>query len=99
VSDKQVELVQRLQALEGIRGYSDDEWSEPEALAHAIISTVVIGEKLSRMSKALLNCSSEAEFPDQLHELREELGHLAYHIFDSRYFRIVAKRFIADAEG
>ena len=88
-------LVLRLGALKLVSAYSDEKWSEQEALAHAIADLAKIGTKVSAMCERLLNESDTNRLEDELHELREELGHVAYHIYDSRYLKLVAERYVS----
>ena len=80
----------RLKVLEGVQGRSKDEpveWETAYALCHILSSTRTIEKQLVT---AILAATSQDEAANALHEIREELRHILYHIRDASYFSVVA---------
>jgi hypothetical protein len=80
----------RLKVLEGTQGRSHEEpveWETAYALCHILSSARTIEQQLV---PAILGASSQDEAADALHEVREELRHILYHIRDASYFSVVA---------
>ena len=80
----------RLKVLNGVQGRSDEEpveWETSYALCHILRSARTIEQQLV---PAILGAKPHEEAADALHEVREELRHILYHIRDASYFSVVA---------
>ena len=80
----------RLRVLEGVQGRSPDEpveWETAYALCHILNSARSIERQLV---PTILDAASSEEAADALHEVREQLRHMLYHIKDASYFSVVA---------
>lgn len=81
----------RLKLLDGVQGRSADEpveWETAYALCHILSSAQTIEQQLV---PAILAATSQGEAADALHQVREELRHILYHIRDASYFSVVAE--------
>jgi hypothetical protein len=80
----------RLRVLDGVQGRSPDEpveWETAYALCHILSSARTIEQQLV---PTILGATSQDEAADALHEVREELRHILYHIGDASYFSVIA---------
>ena len=81
----------RLRVLDGAQARSPDEpveWETAYALSHILRSARTIEQQLI---PTILRTTSSDEAADALHEVREELRHMLYHIRDASYFSLVAE--------
>jgi hypothetical protein len=80
----------RLLVLKNVQGRSSEEpieWETAYALCHILRSAQTIEQQLV---PTILGATSQDEAADALHEVREELRHILYHIGDATYFSVVA---------
>lgn len=83
-------LVETLKRCPAISRLSTDSKSEPEALAHAVADIGSTAEKMqTEIIPKLLSSPGAPEVEDLLHQLREELRHVLYHIKDTEYFSVL----------
>lgn len=86
-------LYQRLVRLRAVQAHSSEKWDEAEALAHSLDEILVSLSKLAPMCRSLTDLStSDEKAAEVLHEISEELGHVAYHLNDSKFLRLVSDR-------
>ena len=85
------EALTKLKVLENVEGRSQDEpveWETAYAICHIRQAARAIDTQLV---PAILSATSREEAADALHELREELRHILYHIRDASYFSVIAE--------
>jgi hypothetical protein len=80
----------RFKLLEGVEGRSDEEPVEWET-AYAIWEIVRSLRKIDcELIPSILSASAREEAEQALHEIREELRHVLYHIEDSAYISVIS---------
>ena len=93
--ESQTKLYKRLKELSEVVRYSDSQRDEVEVLAYSIDEIAGSCRKVISMYEAMLGEPlSKEQLSELTHELREELGHLVYHVHDSKFLWPVAARFI-----
>jgi hypothetical protein len=83
------DAIARFDLLKTYTGRSPDEPVEWET-AHAICEIVESLRKIEQLVPSLITTSNANQADDALHEIREELRHVLYHINDSAYLSVVA---------
>lgn len=85
-------LYQRLKKLQIVQALSSDKWDEAETLAYSLEEILESLGKLAPMCKSLIEDANDDHATEVLQEIAEELGHIAYHLNDSKLLRVVADR-------
>ena len=87
------ELFEKLNRCAEVRIYDATGETEAERLTHALIDCDESFKKVANeLLPRLMNEKDEKAMADLLEEIREEIRHIAYHIHDSRYLRIVVEQ-------
>ena len=86
-------LYQRLARLKVVQVHSSETWDEAETLAYSLEEILESLGKLAPMCQSLTDLAvSDDKATEVLHQIFEELGHVSYHLNDSKFLRIVADR-------
>lgn len=86
-------LYQGLKKLKIVEAYSSGAWDEAGTLAHALEDILESFGKMAPMCRSLADADIDEDRATAiLQEVREELAHVAYHLKDSKFLRVVADR-------
>jgi hypothetical protein len=83
------DAIARFDLLRNYTGRSEDEPVEWET-AYAICEVMRSLQKIDKHITSLISASNEDKAGDALHEIREELRHVLYHVHDSAYLSVVS---------